>query len=148
MRRYTPNSPQCAARIVALTLLADGDLDEAELSLLDQLAVHTQLGLGRAELHAVMDDFCADLLASKQLHWAGECPVDEYTQAALMADIDDPALRRKVLNLCVQLAQANDKVARGESIVLTAAVEHWGLHHYMLRQTSTARPWLEVQRSI
>ena len=138
MRRYSTNSPRSAARIVALTLLADGDLDDAELALLDQLAVHTQLGLARTELHAVIDDFCADLLASQQLNWAGECPVDEYTLAALMAEIDDPALRRKVLNLCVQLAEADDTVARGESIVLIAAVEHWGLHHFMLRPHGSA----------
>lgn len=139
MRRYPHNSPHSAARIVALTLLADGDLTDTELALLDELSVHAQLGLEHAELQAVIDDFCADLLASKQLNWAGECPVDEYTLAALMAEIDDPLLRRKVLSLCVQLAQADDSVARGGSIVLIAAVEHWGLHHYMLRHTKTAQ---------
>jgi len=128
MRKYTKNSPQAAARIVALTLIADGDIGQAELALLDELAVHQQLGLERDALQAVIDSFCEDLLSSKQLAWADACPVDEYVLEKLMRDIDDPALRRKVLRLCVELAEVDDLVAEGESIVLIAAVAHWGLH--------------------
>lgn len=132
MRKYAKNSPQAAARIVALTLIADGDIGQAELALLDNLAVHQQLGLERDELHAVIDTFCEDLLSSKQLELADACPVDEYTLVDLMGEIDDPALRRKVLDLCVRLAEVDDQVAEGESIVLSAAVAHWSLQYQML----------------
>lgn len=132
MRKYAQNSPQAAARIVALTLIADGDVGGAELALLDDLAVHQQLGLDRDELHTVIDTFCEDLLSSKQLELADVCPVDEYTLVALMGEIDDPALRRKVLDLCVRLAEVDDQVGEGESIVLSAAMAHWGLHYKML----------------
>jgi uncharacterized tellurite resistance protein B-like protein len=132
MRKYAPNSPQAAARIVALTIVADGDVDKAEFALLDELTVHEQLGLERDALHAVIDTFCEDLLSSNQLAWAGNCPVDDYTLSELMGEIDDPALRRKVLGLCVRLAEVDGHVAAGESIVLVAAVEHWGLHRHML----------------
>lgn len=133
MRKYVQNSPQAAARIVALTIVADGDVDKAEFALLDELAVHEQLGLECDALHAVIDTFCEDLLSSKQLAWADNCPVDEYTLSELMGEIDDPTLRRKVLGLCVRLAEVDGHVVTGESIVLVAAVEHWGLHHQMLR---------------
>lgn len=59
--------------------------------------------------------------------------MDEYTLATLMGEIDDPRLRRRVLALCVQIAEADSLVAEGESIVLVAAVEHWGLHRQMLQ---------------
>jgi uncharacterized tellurite resistance protein B-like protein len=133
MRRYPVNSPQAAARIVALTVLADGDIGEPEIACLDRLAVHEQLGLSRHELHALMDRFCEDLLSSSQLQWADACPVDERTLAELMGEIQDPALRLKLLRLCVALAEVDAQVHEGESIVLVAAVEHWGLHHEMLR---------------
>lgn len=132
MRKYAKNSPQAAARIVALTLIADGDIGQAELALLDDLAVHQQLGLDRDELHAVIDTFCEDLLSTKQLELADVCPVDEHTLVDLMGEIDDPTLRRKVLDLCVRLAEVDDQVAEGESIVLSAAVAHWSLQHQML----------------
>lgn len=133
MRRYPRNSPQAAARIVALTVVADRDIGDAEVACLDRLAVHRQLGLDRPELLSVIDLFCEDLLSSNQLVWSDTCPVDERTLADLMAEIDDPALRLKVLRLCVELAEADERIAEGESIVLTAAVEHWGMHSDMLR---------------
>ena len=136
MRSYPANSPQAAARIVALTVVADGDIGNAEIEWLDRLAVHEQLGLARDELHALLDTFCEDLLSSGQLQWADACPVDERTLADLMGEIQDPALRLKVLRLCVELAEVDAHVDEGESIVLAAAVEHWGLHHAMFRSSS------------
>ena len=90
MRKYPRNSPLAAARIIALTIIADGDVDKAELAVLDELAVHKQLGLEREALHEVIDAFCEDLLSSKQLAWADSCPVDEYTLSELMAKLTHP----------------------------------------------------------
>jgi uncharacterized tellurite resistance protein B-like protein len=136
MRSYPVNSPQAAARIVALTVVADGDIGDAEIECLDRLAVHEQLGLARQELHALMDTFCEDLLSSGQLKWSDACPVDERTLADLMAEVQDPTLRLKLLRLCVELAEVDAHVDEGESSVLVAAVEHWGLHHEMFRSSS------------
>ncbi|MBP6118427.1 MAG: TerB family tellurite resistance protein [Giesbergeria sp.] len=135
MRRYPVNSPQAAARIVALTVIADGDIGEAEIEWLDRLSVHEQLGLARHELHTLLDTFCEDLLSSGQLNWADACPVDECTLADLMGEIQDPSLRLKLLRWCVELAESDAHVAQGESIVLVAAVEHWGLHREMFRSS-------------
>ena len=135
MRSYPENSPQAAARIIALTVVADGDIGDVEIEWLDRLAVHEQLGLARHEFHALLDTFCEDLLSSDQLKWADVCPVDERTLANLMGEIQDPALRLKLLRLCVELAEVDAHVDDGESSVLVAAVEHWGLHHEMLRSS-------------
>ena len=135
MRKYAQNSPQAAARIIALTIVADGEADKTEFELLDELAVHEQIGLSRDALHAVLDTFCEDLLSSKQLAWADNCPVDEYTLSEFMREIDDPTLRRSVLDVCIKLAEVDGLVAAGESIVLVAAAEHWGIRRHMLRAT-------------
>ena len=116
MRTYLSNSPQAAARIVALTVLADRDISKAELELLDRLAIHEQLGLDRNELHAVLDSLCEDLLSSEQLQWSDACPVDDRTLVGLMGEIEDPALRRKVLRLCIEIAEADTQVTDGEAI--------------------------------
>ena len=126
MRHYPCNSPQAAGRILALALLSDGHLSRRELDMLDRLDAHTQLGLGRTELHSVVHSFCEDL------SWGDACQVDQATLSALMADIDDPALRRTLLRLCLAIVDADDHVADGESVMLTAAIAHWGLHQEML----------------
>lgn len=133
MRSYPANSPPAAARIVALTVVADGDIGDAEIACLDRLVVHEQLGLARHELRALLDTFCEDLLSSGPLQRADACPVDERTLADLMGEIQDPALRLTLLRVCVELAEADAHVDEGESTVLVAAVEHWGLHREMFR---------------
>jgi len=136
MRHYPRNSPQACGRILALALLSDGHLCKRELDMLDQLDAHTALGLGRTELHTVVHSFCEDLLSSMHLSWGDACQVDQATLAALMADIDDPALRHTLLRLCLAIVDADDHLADGESVMLIAAVDHWGLQRDLLR----ARP--------
>jgi uncharacterized tellurite resistance protein B-like protein len=140
MRSYPTNSPQAAARIVALTLLADGHLDKSELDVLERCGAHEQLGLDREDLHAVLHGFCEDLLHSAHLSWDDACRVDPRTLAQLMAEVDDPAVRLKVLRLCLKVVQADNHVADGEAIVLGAAVEQWGLQREMFAGEPAAQP--------
>ena len=44
-----------------------------------------------------------------------------------MAEVDEPALQRKVLRLAVAAARADRHLADGEALVLAAARRHWGL---------------------
>lgn len=132
MRPYRLNSPQAAARIVVLALLADGNVTQAELEVLARQNAYRQLGLSPEALRAVLRDFCEDLLCSAHLAWSEACRIDPRTLSILMAEVDNPALRRTVLRLCLQVVDADDHVAEGESLVLSAAVEHWGLHREMV----------------
>jgi hypothetical protein len=127
MRNYPRNSPQAAARIVALTLLADGHIAKAEVDTLDRVDTGKVLGLSRRELEAVLQTFCEDLLSAAHLTWADTCRVDPTTLGQLMAEIDDPALQQRLLDLCLALADADAHLAEGEGIVLEAACQHWRL---------------------
>lgn len=129
MRNYPHNSPQAAARIVALALLADGSLCKREIDVLDRLDAQGQIGLGRSELHGVVHEFCEDLMCSMQLTWEDACRVDEHTLRALLAEISDPALRRLVLQLCRQVIEVDAHVSEGEALLLSSASAQWGLPH-------------------
>lgn len=133
MRNYPANSPQAAARIVALTMLADGHLSKAELDALERHGGYRELGLDAEQLHDVLLALCEDLLHSANLAWTDACRIDPYTLGRLMEEIDDSDLRRRVLALCVQVAEADAHVSDGESLMLMHAVEHWGLHGQMLQ---------------
>jgi uncharacterized tellurite resistance protein B-like protein len=130
MRTYPQNSPQAAARVVALTLLADGQLQRVELDMLDRLGAHAQLGLARAELQEVIHTFFEDLRETVRLSWADGCLLSPRTIRQLMDEVDDPGLRLEVLRLCAALVEADGHVAEGEAMVLMAAVEQWGLHRW------------------
>ena len=139
MRTYRNNSPQAAARIVALAMLADGEVCEAEGAARDLLGAHEQLGLRPEELHDILHALSDDLFTAAQLTWADICRLDPRTLAELLAEVDDPELRLKVLCLCISVVESNGHVAEGESVMLGAAVEHWGLQHWMLQPEPVKR---------
>lgn len=126
MRTYPRNSPHAAARIVALTLLADGHLCKAELDALDSLQVTDTLGLDNAEMHGVVHSLCDDMLVSADHRWPQACRIEPGTLLELMAEIDDPALQARVIRLCIGVANADRNVTEGESTVLSAALDQWG----------------------
>lgn len=133
MRSYPVNSPEAAARIVVLTMLADGHLSQTELDVLQRRGGCESLGLEPDRLHDVLLALCEDLLQGANVAWSDACTVDPHALSRLMAEIDDPALRRWVLALCVQVVEADAHVSDGESLLLTHAVEHWGLQAHMFR---------------
>ena len=116
---------------MALASLADGSLSPLEVDALDRVQAHQQLGLERTELHQVMDTLCEDLLTAAHGDWQEACQIDARTLSELMAEIDDPDLRLKLLHLCATVVEADGHLAEGETLVMEAAVEHWGLHHAM-----------------
>jgi tellurite resistance protein len=132
MRHYPTNSPQAAARIVALALVADGHVSRTEVELLERLDACGALGLAPQEMHTLLQGFCEDLLQARNSHWGDASQIEPALLSQLMAEVDDPTLRRVVLRLCVAVVEADGHVADGESVVLVNAVEQWGLHRAML----------------
>ena len=65
MRTYPTDSPQAAARIVALTLVADGHVCKTEFDVLERVGAYGQLGLDHDEMQAVLQGFCEDLLQAQ-----------------------------------------------------------------------------------
>jgi hypothetical protein len=53
--------------------------------------------------------------------------VDLRTLAGMMAEVQDPLLQLKVLELCAAVVETDEHVAEGESAVLAAALTQWGL---------------------
>ena len=133
MQTYELDSPQACACIVALALVADGDIGREELQWLESVQAHEQLEMSRDEMLVVMSEFCADLMQEAPEKWPPTGPLDEREIARLMDRITQPDLRQRVLHLCVQLVEADGHVAEAESIVLNAAVEHWGLQWQMMQ---------------
>jgi hypothetical protein len=128
MRTYPRNSPEAAARIVALALTADGHVCSSEDRALDRLNVSRELGLAPGQFPGIVQALCEDRMLAPA-SWAdavGDLDGDLLT--TLMAEIDDPTLRRKVLRLCLAIAVADDYLADGEIALLAAMLEAWRPH--------------------
>lgn len=127
MRSYPLNSPEAAARIVALVLIADGHVCHSEFDVLNQLDAPRDLGLEPDGLPRIVQSLCEDLLMGAHAGGSMMAGVDDSALASLMAEVDEPALQRKVLRLAVAAARADRHLADGETLVLATARRHWGL---------------------
>ena len=127
MRSYPRNSPEAAARIVALALLADGHFSRAEVEAMDRGGARQQLGISPEGLQTVVRTLCEDLLATRSELWTAACAVDRRTLESLLDEIDDPMLQLKVLQLCILACTADGELSGPESGVIRAAVSRWGL---------------------
>ena len=106
MRSYPRNSPQAAARIVALLLIADGHVSRSEMDALYGRDIEHELGLPPGEFGQVLHTLCEDLLTTAYGAAATMCTVDEATLASLMAELDEPGLQHAVLRLAGAAAGA------------------------------------------
>lgn len=125
MRSYPRNSPEAAARIVALVLISDGYVSRAEIESLHQLQIEQELGLAPGAFGQVVHLLCEDLLLGAYGSGSMMCSVDESLLASLLAEVDDPGLQRKVLQLAGTAADADRHLADAEAMVLAAARRHW-----------------------
>ena len=127
MRSYPHNSPEAAARIVALVLISDGHVCSSEFDVLKQLGAERELGLEPQLLPHIVHTLCEELLAGGYESGSLMSNVDDSALASLMAEISDPALQRKVLHLSLAAARADGHLADGETLVVEAARHHWKL---------------------
>jgi len=127
MRSYPRNSPEAAARIVALVLISDGHVCSSEFNILKQLGAERELGLEPHLLPHIVHTLCEELLLGGYATGSLMDNVDDSTLASLMAEISDPALQRTVLRLSLAAARADGHLADGETVVVEAARHHWQL---------------------
>ena len=122
MRSYPHNSPEAAARIVALVLISDGHVCSSEFDMLKQLGAERELGLEPQLLPHIVHTLCEELLAGGYETGSLMANVDDSTLASLMAEVSDPALQRTALRLSLAAARADGHLADGEAMVVAAAV--------------------------
>ena len=93
MRSYPLNSPEAAARIVALVLISDGHACNSEFDILKQLGAERELGLEPHLLPHLVYTLCEELRAGGYETGSLIGNVDDIALASLMAEISDPALQ-------------------------------------------------------
>jgi hypothetical protein len=125
MRSYPRNSPEAAARIVALVLISDGHVCRSEVDTLHRLDVERELGLAPGAFTQVVHTLCEDLLMGVHAGGSMMCSVDEATLASLLAEVDDLVLQAQVLRLAGAAAEADAHLADAEAMVVAAACLQW-----------------------
>lgn len=123
MKAYPVNSPEAAARVLAMAMLADGQYSMTEIRALDRQQAPERLGLNPEAFKVVVDGFCQDLLLAGGGQWTGT--VDPAIRDQLMGEITDRGLQDLILLQCETLMLADGHLADGEVDLLDALSAAW-----------------------
>lgn len=127
MRSYPRNSPQAAARIVALALTSDGYVCSSEEQALESLGIARELGLAPAQFAQIVQTLCEDRALAQVSPDLAVGHLDPALLATLTKEIDDPGLRQKIMRLCLAVTIADGHLADGEIALLSAVFDAWGV---------------------
>lgn len=127
MRHYETDSTPAAARLLALTVLADGGLDRNEVDALMHTDLARRLGIGRVEFERILREYCDDLLASAHYLDGIRLKVADEVRELLLEDIADPALQQALLRAMQDVVSADGVETSTEVEVLAHALDKWGV---------------------
>ena len=127
MRSYPRNSPEAAARLVALVLISDGHVCNSEFEVLTRVDAAHDLGMAPHRLHGIVQTLCEDLLMDGFDGGSIVSHLDDVSLACLMDEVDDQPLRGTVLRVAAAAALADTHLSAGESLILDKITRHWGM---------------------
>ena len=125
MRSYPRNSPQAAARIVALILISDGHVSRSEYEAFNQIEGPLDLGLEPQDMPDIVQTLCEDLLMEGFDGRSILSHMGDGFMVSLMAEVDDPQLQGKVLRIAASVVHADKHLSEGETAMLEAISRHW-----------------------
>ena len=133
MKQYAKNSPEAMARLIALMMVSDGEVDPREMTALDQMNAWAHLGLSRQRFLDVARDYCADLRVAADAK-DGVSLLDEAAAEEVVGSVDDPEKRRIVGQLMLAVLDADRRHAAEELIVYSSIMKSWGQERGALKR--------------
>lgn len=125
MRSYPVNSPKALARLVAMAVVADGELDNCEVDRLRELEVFGMLGIDAEGFYQVLLELCRDLATGGSGEHVALLAPERLERLA--TEVDAPELRRLVLSAMLVTVMADGRVSGGEQTLLRYLMQRWDI---------------------
>jgi hypothetical protein len=125
LRAYPVDSPRAKARLIVLTLLADGRVDAEELDGLAKYQTFDELGISREDFFQVLYDFCAD--ATGLPEGSGSYLMSPADLDNLFAEVCGTGERQKLARLIFDVIRSDGHLAESEARLFWRALDTWRL---------------------
>lgn len=126
MRQYATDSAQAAARILALTILADGGLDQAELNSVTRSEAAKRLQIAEADFDRVLQEYCQDLLQGADYLDGINLRLAPEVLRGLLDEVRDPAFQQLILKTMHDIVNADGISTDDEIALLSQTAAAWG----------------------
>lgn len=121
---YAENSPEAMLRVIALFIISDGEVKDAELDALDELGVFQRFGVDRERFAMVFDAYCDDLiLHAGTARFVGLADPDWVD--AVLAPVTERLARRTLARILLLLARSDGFFADAELHIYRRLLERW-----------------------
>lgn len=134
MKQYKQNSPEAMARILAMLMVADGNMDDRELELLDKLNIYGIIDIDRKKFIDVLHAYCNDLSDSADadgtVHLVDRSRIDE-----MLDSVDEPKKRLLLCAMALDMSKADAEFSELEMAIFTHMLDRW---HLTLEDIQTA----------
>lgn len=134
MRSYQTDSNEAMARILALSMLADGGLDQSELAVLTDTKILARLGMSEVEFEHVVHALCQDMLQCMRGYDYGKIELDRKVINQLLAEVKSVRLQKLLLSVMRAVVDADGQMSDGEAVLISQALEYWDFDLYDVRQ--------------
>jgi uncharacterized tellurite resistance protein B-like protein len=115
------------ARILALSMLADGGLDQSEIEVVATTKILDGIGMSPAQFDIVVKALCEDMLQSMRGYDYGKIELDRKAIDHLLSEIENPQLQRVLLSVMLAVVDADDQLSDGEAVLISRALQVWQL---------------------
>jgi hypothetical protein len=123
---YPDNSPEALLRVLAMFIVSDGEVADAELDTVERLGVLAAVGADRETFARVFDAYCDDLITHAGTRRLVALADADWV-AANLAPVTDPAGRRLLAQTLLVVARSDGLFADAELNVFRRVLDQWGL---------------------
>jgi uncharacterized tellurite resistance protein B-like protein len=134
MRSYQTDSKEAMGRILALSMLADGGLDQSELAVLADTKILARLGMSEDEFEQVVHALCQDMLQCMRGYDYGKIELDRKVIKQLLAEVKNVRLQKLLLSVMLAVVDADGQMSDGEAVLISQALSYWDFDLYDVRQ--------------
>jgi uncharacterized tellurite resistance protein B-like protein len=125
MRKYSTDSPEAIARILTLSMLIDGSMDETETAFLETSGIRQKLGVSLEKIDIIVRDLYEDL----DMGASTVRTLDQRLTAGdlwqVVREISDPNTQQQLLISMMHIALADNQISAGEARLLREALTCW-----------------------
>lgn len=124
MENYHINSSEAIARILAMFMITDGNMDPREIETLESLHVYEIIGLSRKAFIDVLVKYCDDLTDDAD----GEGTIHLLSAQRINEVLDIITDRKKKLLCCalaLDICKSDTTISEPEMILLRHMMQHW-----------------------
>jgi len=127
MRSFPINSPEAAARIIALVVLGDGHASPSEFESITRQIASEKLGITPDAMLNIMQTTCEDLLMERFIGGSILSHLDKSSLRSILFEVNDPELQEQVFELASHVALSDQHLSEGEADLLEFLREEWKL---------------------